>query len=118
MRHGAAVLHACFSADGRLVLTASKDRTARVWEVKAGREPWELPAGREHRVFRGHTAKVHRVAYHPDGRRLATGDDAGVLKLGALAVGAPKMKLQKRCVQRMFETKGTVLELDGVWLER
>ena len=42
-------------------------------------------------------------------------DDAGVLKLGALAVGAPKMKLQKRCVQRMFETKGTVLELDGVY---
>jgi methylenetetrahydrofolate/methylenetetrahydromethanopterin dehydrogenase (NADP+) len=42
-------------------------------------------------------------------------EDAGVLKLGALAVGTPKMKLQKRCVQRMFETKGTVLGLDGVY---
>jgi hypothetical protein len=39
----------------------------------------------------------------------------GVLKLGALAVGGPKMKLQKRCVQRMFETKGTVMDLDGVY---
>ena len=39
----------------------------------------------------------------------------GVLKLGALAVGGPKMKLQKRCVQRMFETKGTVLDLEGVY---
>jgi methylenetetrahydrofolate/methylenetetrahydromethanopterin dehydrogenase (NADP+) len=39
----------------------------------------------------------------------------GVLTLGALAVGAPKMKLQKRCVQRMFETKGTVMDLDGVY---
>jgi hypothetical protein len=39
----------------------------------------------------------------------------GVLKLGALAVGAPKMKLQKRCVQRMFERKGTVLDLEGVY---
>jgi methylenetetrahydrofolate/methylenetetrahydromethanopterin dehydrogenase (NADP+) len=39
----------------------------------------------------------------------------GVKKLGALAVGGPKMKLQKRCVQRMFETKGTVLDLDGVY---
>ncbi|MGH3263435.1 MAG: methylene-tetrahydromethanopterin dehydrogenase N-terminal domain-containing protein [Trebonia sp.] len=42
-------------------------------------------------------------------------EEDGVLKLGALAVGAPKMKLQKRCVQRMFETKGTVLELSGVY---
>jgi methylenetetrahydrofolate/methylenetetrahydromethanopterin dehydrogenase (NADP+) len=39
----------------------------------------------------------------------------GVLKLGALAVGGPKMKLQKRCVQRMFEAKGTVLDLTGVY---
>jgi len=39
----------------------------------------------------------------------------GVLKLGALAVGGPKMKLQKRCVQRLFETKGTVLDLSGVY---
>jgi methylenetetrahydrofolate/methylenetetrahydromethanopterin dehydrogenase (NADP+) len=41
--------------------------------------------------------------------------DDGVLKLGALAVGGPKMKVQKRCVQRMFEAKGTVLDLSGVY---
>jgi hypothetical protein len=42
-------------------------------------------------------------------------DQHGIRTLGALAVGAPKMKLQKRCVQRMFETKGTVMDLDGVY---
>jgi hypothetical protein len=42
-------------------------------------------------------------------------EDDGVLKLGALAVGGPKMKLQKRCVHRMFEAKGTVLDLEGVY---
>jgi hypothetical protein len=42
-------------------------------------------------------------------------DEDGVRKLGALAVGGPKMKLQKRCVQRMFEAKGTVLDLGGVY---
>jgi hypothetical protein len=42
-------------------------------------------------------------------------EEDGVLKLGALAVGGPKMKLQKRCVQRMFEAKGTVLDLEGVY---
>ncbi len=42
-------------------------------------------------------------------------EEDGVLKLGALAVGGPKMKLQKRCVRRMFEAKGTVLDLEGVY---
>jgi methylenetetrahydrofolate/methylenetetrahydromethanopterin dehydrogenase (NADP+) len=42
-------------------------------------------------------------------------EEDGVRKLGALAVGGPKMKLQKRCVQRMFETKGTVLDLESVY---
>jgi methylenetetrahydrofolate/methylenetetrahydromethanopterin dehydrogenase (NADP+) len=42
-------------------------------------------------------------------------EEGGVLKLGALAVGGPKMKLQKACVQRLFETKGTVLDLEGVY---
>jgi methylenetetrahydrofolate/methylenetetrahydromethanopterin dehydrogenase (NADP+) len=42
-------------------------------------------------------------------------EEDGVKKLGALAVGGPKMKLQKRCVQRMFESKGTVMNLEGVY---
>jgi hypothetical protein len=42
-------------------------------------------------------------------------EEDGVLKLGALAVGGPKMKVQKRCVQRMFEAKGTVMDLSGVY---
>jgi hypothetical protein len=42
-------------------------------------------------------------------------EEDGVKKLGALAVGGPKMKLQKRCVQRMFEEKGTVLDVEGVY---
>jgi hypothetical protein len=42
-------------------------------------------------------------------------EEDGVLKLGALAVGGPKMKLQKACIRRMFEAKGTVLDLEGVY---
>jgi hypothetical protein len=41
--------------------------------------------------------------------------EEGVKKLGALAIGGPKMKVQKRCVQRMFEAKGTMLDLGGVY---
>jgi hypothetical protein len=42
-------------------------------------------------------------------------EEDGVLKLGALAVGGPKMKLQKACIRRMFENKGTVMDLEGVY---
>lgn len=42
-------------------------------------------------------------------------EEDGVLKLGALAVGGPKMKLQKACIQALFENKGTVLDLEGVY---
>ena len=42
-------------------------------------------------------------------------EEDGVLKLGALAVGGPKMKLQKACIRTMFETKGTVLDVEGVY---
>jgi hypothetical protein len=42
-------------------------------------------------------------------------EEDGVLKLGALAVGAPKMKLQTACVRQLFENKNVVLDLDGIY---
>ncbi len=45
--------------DGRLALTASEDRTVKVWEIATGRE---LP------TFQGHTMVVRAVAVTPDGR--------------------------------------------------
>jgi methylenetetrahydrofolate/methylenetetrahydromethanopterin dehydrogenase (NADP+) len=42
-------------------------------------------------------------------------EEDGVKKLGALAVGGPKMKVQKACIRRMFEAKGTVLDVEGVY---
>ncbi len=42
-------------------------------------------------------------------------EEDNVLKLGALAVGGPKMKLQKACIRKLFETKGTVMDLEGVY---
>jgi methylenetetrahydrofolate/methylenetetrahydromethanopterin dehydrogenase (NADP+) len=42
-------------------------------------------------------------------------EEDGVKKLGALAVGGPKMTLQKACVRRLFQSKGVVLDLEGVY---
>jgi methylenetetrahydrofolate/methylenetetrahydromethanopterin dehydrogenase (NADP+) len=35
--------------------------------------------------------------------------------LGALAIGGPKMKVHKTCIQRLFETNEAILDVDGVY---
>ena len=59
-----AELHsAVFSPDGRRVLTASDDNTARLWEAESGK----LLA-----TFQGHTDGVYSAVFSPDGRRVLT----------------------------------------------
>jgi WD40 repeat protein/tetratricopeptide (TPR) repeat protein len=88
--HAAWVRHASFSADGRLLATASDDRTARVWEASTGAAVGAPLL---------HQAAVYHAAFSPDGTRLATavadetaviwdlksGESLFVLRLGATA---------------------------------
>jgi hypothetical protein len=52
-----------FSPDGRRVVTASVDRTARLWDPATG----ALLA-----TLEGHTDRVWSAAFSPDGRRVVT----------------------------------------------
>jgi WD40 repeat protein len=61
--HDGSVWEVAFSPDGRLLATASGDKTAQVWD----------PATGEHlRTLTGHDGPVLGVAFSPDGRLLAT----------------------------------------------
>jgi methylenetetrahydrofolate/methylenetetrahydromethanopterin dehydrogenase (NADP+) len=42
-------------------------------------------------------------------------DYDGKKVLGALAIGGPKMKVHKTCVQRLFESNDVVLDVEGVY---
>jgi WD40 repeat protein len=61
--HYGAVRRAAFSADGARVVTASEDRTARVWD-------WVT--GQAIAVLTGHGGAVSSAAFSPDGARVVT----------------------------------------------
>jgi WD40 repeat protein len=83
LRHGGPVLQAAFSKpDGRLVATASADRTARVWDALTGKPV--TPAMK-------HGGPVRQVEFSGDGRRLITLTSApgGIVRVWDTATGEP-----------------------------
>jgi WD40 repeat protein len=76
--HGAHVVTAMFSPDGRFVVTASDDRTARLWETATGREI---------RRFEGHTGFVRVATFSPDGRLVVTGSADSTARIWDVATG-------------------------------
>ena len=66
--HEEAVLGAQFSPDGRRLVTASWDGTARVWPIDGRGQAV---------VLRGHSGGVIQAAFSPDGQRVATASADG-----------------------------------------
>jgi WD40 repeat protein len=84
------VVSAVFSADGRRVVTASGDTTARVWDL-GGPSPTAI-------VLVGHRDPVLTAAFSPDGRRLVTasGDTtARIWDLGGQPPAAVVLEAQR-----------------------
>jgi WD40 repeat protein len=87
LEHDGVVWSAVFNPDGRRIVTASDDKTARVWDAETGRQI---------AVLTGHTASVRSAVFSPDGMRVVstqmarrsdiiTSDDSAALLWNALS---------------------------------
>src|SRR5204863_189768 len=76
--HDGPVLYAEFSPDGRRVVTASADNTARVWDTSTGK-PITPPLK--------HNGPVFHAAFSPDGRRVVTASADGTARIWDAATG-------------------------------
>jgi WD40 repeat protein len=76
--HGSTVESAEFSPDGRRIVTASYDNTARIWDAATG----ALLT-----VLHGHDARVAHAAFSPDGRRVVTASNDKTARIWDAATG-------------------------------
>jgi WD40 repeat protein/DNA-binding SARP family transcriptional activator len=74
---------AAFSADGKHLLTASDDKTVRIWRTSDGTQE---------RILRGHDKRVISATYSRDGTRVVSGDSDGTVRVWSSA-GEPQAVL-------------------------
>ncbi len=77
--HTDKVFKASFSPDGRRVVTASWDTTARLWDAATGAEV---------AVLKGHRSQVNLASFGPDGRRVVTAGTDGTARVWDAVTGA------------------------------
>ena len=83
--HTSAVHSAAFSADGTRIVTASYDKTARVWDAATGKETARLE---------GHTGRVTSAAFSADGTRIVTASYDKTARVWDAATGKDTARLE------------------------
>jgi WD40 repeat protein len=82
--HKNSILGSAVSPDGRYLATCSSDGSALVWDARMGKEIAQL--------VRGNSEACFAVAFSPDSKSLATGDDRGA-QTWTVPGGKPQLSL-------------------------
>jgi WD40 repeat protein len=77
--HSESVKFIAFSPNGRLLASASRDTTVRIWD---------LATGALHQTLQGHSDWIDAVVFSPDGRLLASASRDMTIWLWDSATGA------------------------------
>ncbi|MFS0516486.1 hypothetical protein ACEYW6_17470, partial [Nostoc sp. UIC 10607] len=76
--HSGPVLAVALTPDGKRVISASSDKTLKLWN---------LDTGEDERTFNGHSDSVNAVAFTPDGKQVISASFDNTLKLWNLETG-------------------------------
>jgi WD40 repeat protein len=105
-RHDDKVASAAFSPDGRKIVTASWDGTARIWDAVGGKEL---------HVLKGHTNALLTARFSPDGRRVLTVCSQQEQKAYEqdVAMGPAAVEIDPGVTTRPYRVQGTSSGMSG-----